>query len=130
MDAEKVAWPIALVTAVFGGGGLWAWLQTRTTASTSPPAAMVTAAADFAEAAAKVSETFGEAGATLVRALGTELAGVRGELAELRIKIDACEERHDGCELALATMRREFDAYVRDNPPAAYAPSDLRRPVR
>jgi hypothetical protein len=133
MDAEKVAWPVALVTAM--AGGFWAWIRTRAEAKTSSPSAMVTAAGDFAEAAAKVAEMFGDAGAGLVKALNAELLVVRTEVADLRQSVEACESRHEDCERRVAEseklasdLRAEFDAYVKIHPPADYNPSDLRRP--
>jgi hypothetical protein len=129
VDPDKAAWPIAVLTTLLGGGGLWAWLTARTKARTSPPAEMVTAAGDFAEAAAKVAEIFGDAGAGLVKALDGQLTVVRGEVAELSGRLDACEAKHHDCEARVAQMREEFDAYVRDNPPAEYRPADLQRPL-
>jgi hypothetical protein len=129
VDPDKAAWPVAIVSTILGGGGLWAWLAARTKARSSPPADMVTAAGDFAEAAAKVAEIFGDAGAVLVKALEAQLGTVRLEIEDLRAKVAECESHRDECRDDLAELRREFAAYVRDHPPADYAPTDLRRPL-
>jgi len=119
-DSVGDVWLVGLLGAVFGGGGLWAFLSERTRARRSSPAAMVTAEGEFAEKAAEVSRRIGEAAAGLVDDLRQELKFVRGQVDELRTKVDACELRHRECEAATARLQAEIDRLMRDSPPASY----------
>lgn len=101
------SWVAGLIGAALGSAGLWAYLSERLKARRSPPAAMVSAEGEFAEAAAEFSKRFGEAAAGLVDHLRKELQFVRGQVDELRQKVDACEDRHRICEQQLAQIRAE-----------------------
>jgi chromosome condensin MukBEF ATPase and DNA-binding subunit MukB len=121
---------VALVGAVFGGGGFWAWLGERRKATTSPPAAQTAADAEMVKAIGEFSQQFGEAAGGL-------LDHFRRELKFVRERVEACEARHEDCEIQVADLSRRLDESVRDraglrehldrmmaeHPPAAYGPT-------
>lgn len=121
----------AAAGAMLGGAGIWSFLSERMKSRRSPPAQMIAAEGEFAEAAAEFSKRFGEAAAGLVDHLRRELNFVRGQVEELRDKVNGCEARHQECEATVAEIRREneqsrarlqaeIDRLLRDNPPAGY----------
>lgn len=121
--AELTGWAavgLGVVSAVFGGGGVWTMLAARQKARAEAPAQAAKAETDLSGAAADFARAIGEVSAGMMAELRQEVTGLRTECHELRVKVEHCETRHGDCERHLSEVREEVARLMRENPPAAY----------
>lgn len=113
------AW--ALVGPLIGGGGVWAYLSTRSKGRAEAPAALVTAAAHFQTALTAEAER-------LMHGLSERLARVEADNARLDERCAAAERAHDDCQAEVQALKRRLEEAAFGPPLPFYEPKPQPKP--
>ncbi|HYD45820.1 MAG TPA: hypothetical protein VEA79_11215 [Phenylobacterium sp.] len=104
LDLGAIAMPV--ITALLGGGGVWAWLSSRQ----KSPAEMVSAAAAFQVALNSQADAFIGKLQTLVRDHERTIADLAQRVRDLEAENEECRGENRQLRQAIESLRRQLIA--------------------
>lgn len=105
---ETVKTVAAVIGPIVGGGGLWAWLRSRTSA----PAEVAASQASIAEALAMQTKVILSEHAKDRRGLRVQVDRQGRQIAKLTKDVADCNIKHNDCESSMSRMQDAMDKMV------------------